>query len=363
MSSSQPPPSYPVQTILGCLQPGLQADDSLSSYPITTRPENPTPNSRRRKRGVYIPKACDTCRRRKIKCGGEHPCAPCARKKLDCLYQGRRPLRPDKVIEDIHLRVKMLSLEMEQLKEINRKIDRMTFRGNSGDSSDPGAHAALEQRTADEQPPENPESPTPVSGPPTQAPHSAPLLNTSGSSLNAFDPICATSPSKERHYLIPVIQRIKVRGVDTMLGFRISIPGTCLSTMTDKQRKCISYNSNPMSRILYCLTDYIYGSGQTYFNDTQIEVQSILEDGIRPFAGSILPTISHSGPKKRLVELRDRGRRNSRTGSVWQLDSGMMASDIELYLMQEAAKQQAGSDLIECLWRGFHLFVAWYYIT
>ncbi|KAF2191273.1 hypothetical protein K469DRAFT_808442 [Zopfia rhizophila CBS 207.26] len=282
----------------------------------------------------------------------------------------------------------MLQEIRRETKEINLKVDRMTLRGNSGDaastpdttaSSDPGTSATLEQRTVDEQPPENP---------PTQVPHSAPLLNTSGSSPNAFDSICAASPSKERHYLIPVFQRIKAYGVDTTLIFRISIPDTCLSTMTDEQRKWIRSNLTPMSHILYLLTNYIYGSNRKYFSDTQIEVKRILEDGIQSYARSILPSISQSGLEKRLIELVSLfGRQVSlRSGqsaclrglypngclievnkslsvigegeivgpadnSMWLPDNRMLTSDMEPHLMQEAAKQMpAGSDPIEGPW-------------
>ncbi|KAK1963240.1 hypothetical protein LY78DRAFT_585131 [Colletotrichum sublineola] len=35
--------------------------------------------------------ACNTCRRRKVKCSGEHPCRNCARNNLDCEFgDGRK---------------------------------------------------------------------------------------------------------------------------------------------------------------------------------------------------------------------------------------------------------------------------------
>ncbi|EAU29977.1 conserved hypothetical protein [Aspergillus terreus NIH2624] len=41
------------------------------------------PRKRRRK---YIAKACNECKRRKIKCNGENPCQRCGRQRLDCVY-------------------------------------------------------------------------------------------------------------------------------------------------------------------------------------------------------------------------------------------------------------------------------------
>ncbi|BCR89932.1 Zn(II)2Cys6 transcription factor domain-containing protein [Aspergillus chevalieri] len=39
-----------------------------------------------KKRRKYIAKACNECKRRKIKCNGQTPCQRCGRQRVDCIY-------------------------------------------------------------------------------------------------------------------------------------------------------------------------------------------------------------------------------------------------------------------------------------
>lgn len=52
-----------------------------------------------RKRAVYVEQACVTCKSRKTRCDGTHPCEPCRRRSLDCRYV-RNPLDPNQQMDN-----------------------------------------------------------------------------------------------------------------------------------------------------------------------------------------------------------------------------------------------------------------------
>ncbi|RAL11197.1 putative C6 transcription factor [Aspergillus homomorphus CBS 101889] len=61
---------------------------SLSTWdlsPPTHKDDYDETNPRKRRR-KYIAKACNECKRRKIKCNGEAPCQRCGRQRVDCIY-------------------------------------------------------------------------------------------------------------------------------------------------------------------------------------------------------------------------------------------------------------------------------------
>ncbi|KAI9924307.1 hypothetical protein MW887_007257 [Aspergillus wentii] len=66
--------------------------DELEISPIADDWRNPPvdeddPQSRpRKRRRKYIAKACNECKRRKIKCNGETPCQRCGRQRVGCVY-------------------------------------------------------------------------------------------------------------------------------------------------------------------------------------------------------------------------------------------------------------------------------------
>ncbi|KAJ5957972.1 transcriptional regulator family: Fungal Specific TF [Penicillium vulpinum] len=65
--------------------------DSLQMYPAPESWDNPsvgdTNHDRpRKKRRKYIAKACNECKRRKIKCNGQSPCQRCGRQHVECIY-------------------------------------------------------------------------------------------------------------------------------------------------------------------------------------------------------------------------------------------------------------------------------------
>ncbi|KAJ6185279.1 hypothetical protein N7519_006580 [Penicillium mononematosum] len=60
-------------------------------YPVLETWDNPpsvdnTNDRPRKKRRKYIAKACNGCKRRKIKCNGQSPCQRCGRQHIECIY-------------------------------------------------------------------------------------------------------------------------------------------------------------------------------------------------------------------------------------------------------------------------------------
>ncbi|GLA37526.1 hypothetical protein AnigIFM63309_004465 [Aspergillus niger] len=69
------------------------------------------PRKRRRK---YIAKACNDCKRRKIKCNGQSPCQRCGRQRIDCVYES--PPRPESSTEN-HETLDRLLIQMTAMQE------------------------------------------------------------------------------------------------------------------------------------------------------------------------------------------------------------------------------------------------------
>ncbi|RAK91801.1 C6 transcription factor [Aspergillus costaricaensis CBS 115574] len=70
------------------------------------------PRKRRRK---YIAKACNECKRRKIKCNGQSPCQRCGRQRIDCVYEAPPP-RPESSAEN-HETLDRLLTQMTAMQE------------------------------------------------------------------------------------------------------------------------------------------------------------------------------------------------------------------------------------------------------
>ncbi|EED18602.1 C6 transcription factor, putative [Talaromyces stipitatus ATCC 10500] len=70
----------------------------------------------KRKRTKYAAKACVECKRRKVKCCGEHPCQRCRRRMMDCVFT------PDEVTADSRKIEELL----EQISKMQTQIDSLT---------------------------------------------------------------------------------------------------------------------------------------------------------------------------------------------------------------------------------------------
>ncbi|KAH8426025.1 Zn(II)2Cys6 transcription factor [Aspergillus melleus] len=66
---------------------------------------NEDPNDENRRKDPKISRACDICKRKKIRCNGTLPCSNCARRKVNCAYEakygrGRPPTPPPSATTD-----------------------------------------------------------------------------------------------------------------------------------------------------------------------------------------------------------------------------------------------------------------------
>ncbi|KAK2033093.1 fungal-specific transcription factor domain-containing protein [Colletotrichum zoysiae] len=62
--------------------------------------------------------ACNTCRRRKVKCSGEHPCRNCARNNLDCEFGDGRKRYSESYVSELRA---TLSRYEDQIKELSKQ--------------------------------------------------------------------------------------------------------------------------------------------------------------------------------------------------------------------------------------------------
>ncbi|KAJ5775014.1 uncharacterized protein N7511_000025 [Penicillium nucicola] len=87
--------------------------------PLSVEDDHP-----RKKRRKYIAKACNECKRRKIKCNGEAPCQRCGRQNIECIYV-ENPQR-DSPNEQEYVRVKLAELAVtDLLRNFERLFDQM----------------------------------------------------------------------------------------------------------------------------------------------------------------------------------------------------------------------------------------------
>ncbi|PKX96448.1 putative C6 transcription factor [Aspergillus novofumigatus IBT 16806] len=92
------------------------------------RDEDSRPRKRRRK---YITKACNECKRRKIKCNGQSPCQRCGRQQIDCVYAGRT--RPDQSDQQRNMSrlIEQMSAMQEQISALSAAVYALSRAGNS----------------------------------------------------------------------------------------------------------------------------------------------------------------------------------------------------------------------------------------
>ncbi|KAJ5088948.1 hypothetical protein N7532_007632 [Penicillium argentinense] len=81
--------------------------------------DDPQVERPRKKRRKYIARACNECKRRKIKCNGEGPCQRCGRQRLECVYVENA--RPDSTGE--HENFERL---FEQMKSMQDQISTLS---------------------------------------------------------------------------------------------------------------------------------------------------------------------------------------------------------------------------------------------
>ncbi|KKA19809.1 C6 transcription factor [Rasamsonia emersonii CBS 393.64] len=98
---------------------------------------NSTVVPEKRKRSKYIAKACNECKRRKIRCNGQQPCQRCGRRMVECIYAVDSSVNDSQNIEQLLHQVQSLQ---EQVKTLSGTVDTLVARDaarSSGFRSEP----------------------------------------------------------------------------------------------------------------------------------------------------------------------------------------------------------------------------------
>ncbi|RAH49310.1 putative C6 transcription factor [Aspergillus brunneoviolaceus CBS 621.78] len=109
----------------------MDATASLTTWdfspPAAHRDDSDGANPRKRRR-KYIAKACNECKRRKIKCNGETPCQRCGRQRIDCIYD-KPPRHTDgESDQQVYLEqlCKQMSAMQEQIETLSAAVTTLT---------------------------------------------------------------------------------------------------------------------------------------------------------------------------------------------------------------------------------------------
>ena len=99
-----------------------------------------------RQRPRQDPVSCDSCRKKKLKCDREIPCANCTSRSVPCEYQGRRP--PAAASSPDTEEVKALRRENAAIKARIDRLEELVYSGSS--SIDPEARPSKVRRLVDD---------------------------------------------------------------------------------------------------------------------------------------------------------------------------------------------------------------------
>ncbi|KAH3480520.1 hypothetical protein KXW89_007084 [Aspergillus fumigatus] len=97
------------------------------SWP-NARDEDARPRKRRLK---YITKACNECKRRKIKCNGQSPCQRCGRQQIECVYAGRTRPPDSSDQQDMSRLMEQMAAMQEQISALSAAVYALARPGNS----------------------------------------------------------------------------------------------------------------------------------------------------------------------------------------------------------------------------------------
>ncbi|SZF03862.1 unnamed protein product [Blumeria hordei] len=104
----------------------------------TTQSSNPTTSQSKRRR---ISRACDVCRKRKVKCDGKHSCTHCITNNLVTVCTYNRPSNRQK-----RLSLKEFEVMKRRLREVETLIETYTSRRDGEDNPPPySLHASDHQ--------------------------------------------------------------------------------------------------------------------------------------------------------------------------------------------------------------------------
>lgn len=134
------------------IHPGQQAIMSSETPPLDAEPERPDPVRSARR----VPRSCELCNRRKVRCDKKEPCSPCARAGKSCVFPptaraARRPKRT--IMADMAGRIASLEKSLAQAtdgSESYRSTPRAPMSDGAGssplDSAEPATPAAMVER-------------------------------------------------------------------------------------------------------------------------------------------------------------------------------------------------------------------------
>ncbi|ORY28952.1 hypothetical protein BCR39DRAFT_533268 [Naematelia encephala] len=80
-----------------------------STRDVPSSPHSQTYSQKRRR--VHTSRACERCRKRKIRCDGQNPCEVCVRVQVECAYSGHRDKRVSSVVDHETLLAKLASMD------------------------------------------------------------------------------------------------------------------------------------------------------------------------------------------------------------------------------------------------------------
>ncbi|KAL4995455.1 hypothetical protein BDV10DRAFT_203072 [Aspergillus recurvatus] len=100
------------------------------------------PRKRRRK---YIAKACNDCKRRKIKCNGERPCLRCGRQSIPCVYENSHESGENETLGIERLYEQMKAMQA-QISALTASVQSLAQSNATGSVSRPEAGQRLHRR-------------------------------------------------------------------------------------------------------------------------------------------------------------------------------------------------------------------------
>lgn len=124
----QPPPSHLPGMHMRSAESG---DGSGDTPPLLKRPR--------------VPKACEPCRKKKVRCDGSHPCSGCVLLPERCVYKTEERLRPTTYNKRHQLTQALVEAMSERMLKMERMMERLLERAGGSASSDDTEGSSLSE--------------------------------------------------------------------------------------------------------------------------------------------------------------------------------------------------------------------------
>ncbi|OCF55966.1 hypothetical protein L486_06723 [Kwoniella mangroviensis CBS 10435] len=106
-------------------------------------PSGHDPAQKNMRKVTHIAKACVRCRRRKVRCNGEHPCAECAEKEADCIYEKDDRRRTKSDMDDVKDRIARLERMLQRPSSVRSESNTLNRNSSSPPPSAQTARSGL----------------------------------------------------------------------------------------------------------------------------------------------------------------------------------------------------------------------------